>query len=204
MLGIKKTCVSLSAHPGFMMLSGVSWFTVMQLSHNYSVLAMCMWGFIILPYNQQFKYNVIAANLGDRCDIIIMKHAAAIFNQGFIVLPIISERPPLSPSIVASFCSSSLHLQPTSFPPVLPSFSCPSIRLPATPPSNHFSWVGLIKGDLTECADHRNINQSLSDAASPPADSPNLAANARSSAKVNCIHYIRDKSERGREGENTV
>lgn len=131
--------------------------------------------------------------------------------SGMIVLPIIPLYPVIFPSLF--FCLlvfpffHPLHAPfvtptPTHFVPIPPSFSGPSIRLPATPPANHFSWVGLIKGDLTECADHRNINQSLSNTVSPRW-LPQPAANAHSSAKVNCIHYIRDRAKEG-ESENTV
>lgn len=113
-----------------------------------------------------------------------------------IVLPIIPYHPFISPS-------PSL-LPPTLFFLISLSSLCPSIHHPATPPSNHFSWVGLIKGDLTECADHRNINQSLSNTASPRR-LPQTAANVHSSAKVNCIHYIRDRANEGdREGEHCL
>lgn len=61
----------------------------------------------------------------------------------------------------------------------------PSRRLPATPPFNHFSRVSLIKGDLTERADHGNINHS------PPAAAaaPNCRRHGRRRRKVNGIHY---------------
>lgn len=133
---------------------------------------------------------------------------AATYNQRWWFLQLSAaislSFPPLSltcfHSSIPSVLSAFLHLQPTLCQ-VLPSFSCPSIRLPATPPTNHFSWVGLIKGDLTECADHRNINQSLSNTASPRW-LPQPAANVHNSAKVNCIHYIRDRVKEGeREGE---
>lgn len=109
-----------------------------------------------------------------------------------IVLPIIPYHPFISPS-------PGLLPQPSSSS-FLPLSRAPRSISTAAPPSNHFSWVGLIKGDLTECADHRNINQSLSDTASPRW-LPQTAANVHSSAKVNCIHYIRDRAKRETERE---
>lgn len=126
-------------------------------------------------HNQQFKSMLLELTLGSGM-VLLQEHFFKVhrshLQSRIIVLPIIPHHPFISPSLfISSLHSSSLLAQPSLI--FLP-FLCPSIHLPATPPSNHFSWVGLIKGDLTECADHRNINQSLSNTVSPPLTPPKL------------------------------
>lgn len=177
----------------------------------------------MLLFNHRFEQHAIGANLGSWYNVIngnaLDKVRSSRLQSPIMVLSVVlylfifpslfiwhfpfsfSRRlPPRSPSFVKP-----VRARASLFPRASLSVSA------ATPPSNHFSWVGLIKGDLTERADHRNISQSLSNTVRPtppppppppqPSSPPQPAANAHNSAKVNCIHYIRDGAKEGRKGE---